>query len=88
MRPVSEDDRALLRGIVARRNAALLDRVDDVGRRPLSPHTLEQLRLAVVDEVCEIPETAGTARQVLALEELLARFAADPPLPTRERRPR
>lgn len=79
MRPFSDGDRVLLRDIVARRNPALLDRVDDVGRRPLSAHTLEQLRVAVVDEVCEIPETAETARRVLELEDLLAGLVAAPP---------
>ena len=88
MRPVSDGDRALLRDIVARRNTTLLDRIEDVGRRPLSPHTLEQLRSAVVDEVCEVPETTGTARRILALEDLLAGLVAAPRPLTRGRRPR
>ncbi len=88
MRPVSDGDRALLREIVVRRNAALLDHVDDVGRRPLPPHTLEQLRSAVVDEACEIPETAKTARRILALEQLLAGLVVTPRPPTRKRHPR
>ena len=88
VRPVSDGDRALLREIVARRHAALLDRVEDVGRRPLSAHTLEQLRIAVVDEACETPETTETARRILDLEDLLAGLVAEPPQPTRERPPR
>ena len=88
MRPVSEGDRALLREIVARRHAALVERVDEVGRRPLSPRTLDQLRIAVVDEACEIPETAETARRILELEELLAGLASAPRRPTRGRAPR
>lgn len=88
MRPVSDGDRALLRDIVARRNTTLLDRIEDVGRRQLSPHTLEQLRSAVVDEVCEVPETTQTARRILALEDLLAGLVAAPRPLTRGRRPR
>ena len=88
MRPVSEGDRALLREIVARRHAALVERVDEVGRRPLSTRTLDQLRIAVIDEACEIPETAGTARRMLELEELLAGLASAPRRPTRGREPR
>lgn len=88
MRPVSEGDRALLREIVARRHAALVGRVDEVGRRPLSTRTLDQLRIAVIDEACEIPETAETARRMLELEELLAGLASAPRRPTRGREPR
>jgi len=92
VRPVSDGDRALLRDIVARRNTTLLDRIEDVahlvGRRPLSPHTLEQLRSAVVDEVCEVPQTTETARRILALEDLLAGLVAAPRPLTRGRRPR
>ena len=88
MRPFSDGDRVLLRDIVARRNPALLERVEDVGRRPLSAHTLEQLRVAVVDEVCEIPETAVTARRVLELEDLLAGLVAAPPQRAEEGPPR
>lgn len=88
MRPVSDGDRDLLRAILARRHAALLERVEEFGRRPLSPHTLDQLRTAVVDEACEIPDTAETARRILELEELLAGLAGPPRRPTRGRRPR
>ena len=88
MRPVSEGDRDLLRDIVSRRRAALLGRVEEVGRRPLPPSTLDQLRLVVVDEACEVPRTSAAARRVLELEELLAGIAGAPREPTRRRRAR
>ena len=88
MRPVSEGDRELLREIVSRRRAALLERVEEVGRRPLPPSTLDQLRLVVVDEACEIPGTSAAARRILELEELLAGIADAPRKPTRSRRAR
>ena len=85
---MSDGDRALLRDIVSRRHAALVERVDEVGRRPLPPRTLDELRSAVVDEACEIPETAATARRILELEELLAGLAGAPRHPARDRAPR
>ena len=88
MRPVSEGDRDLLREIVSRRHAALLERVEEVGRRPLPPGTLDQLRLVVVDEACEVPGTSAAARRVLELEELLAGIDSAPREPTRRRRAR
>ena len=88
MRPVSEGDRELLREIVARRHAALVERVEEVGRRPLPPDTLDLMRTAVIDEACEIPETSENARRILELEELLAGIAGAPRRATRSRRPR
>lgn len=77
--PVSDGDRELLGDILERRRPEILPLVGDVGRRPLSGQTLDQMCLAVVDEVCETPADGTAARRVLALEELLAGLVTLPP---------
>jgi len=88
MRPVSDGDRELLFEIVGRRRPELVSSVADVGDRPLSGRTLEQLRLAVVDEACETPRSEETARRILELEDLLASLSGAPAKPTPRRRAR
>lgn len=88
MRPVSDGDRELLLEIVERRRPELAPEVAAVGDRPLSGRTLEQLRLAVVDEACETPRSKEHARRILELEDLLAGLSGAPATATPRRRAR
>lgn len=88
MRPVSDGDRELLLEIVERRRPELAPKVAAVGDRPLSGRTLEQLRLAVVDEACETPRSEEHARRILELEDLLAGLTGAPAKATPRRRAR
>jgi len=88
MRPVSDGDRELLLEIVERRRPELVPSVADVGDRPVSGRTLEQLRLAVVDEACETPRTSTNARRILELEDLLTGLTSAPAKTTPRRRAR
>lgn len=88
MRPVSDGDRDLLREIVGRRRPELVSSVAHLGDRPLPDSTLEQLRLAVVDEACETPHISDYPRRVLELEELLAGLSGAEDAATPRRRAR
>lgn len=60
---------ALVRDIVARRAPDLADAVERIAHGPLDDALRERIRRTVVDELCELPDTAG--RHALELEELL-----------------
>lgn len=64
---------ALLGAILARRDPDLVPLIERVGSEPLAEQERERIRRAVVDELCELPETAGD-RRALELEELLIRL--------------
>lgn len=85
---MSDGDRELLLEIVERRRPELAPKVAAVGDRPLSGRTLEQLRLAVVDEACETPRSGANARRILQLEDLLAGLTGAPAKATPRRRAR
>jgi hypothetical protein len=65
-------ERTLLGEILARRDPGLLDAVEQLTAGPLEGSARERMRRAIVDELCELPETAG--RRALELEELLIRL--------------
>jgi len=63
------DERTLLGEILARRDPELVERIDHLTAGPIDRSERERMRRAIVDELCELPETAG--RHALELEELL-----------------
>lgn len=68
---------ALLGEILSRRDPGLSDVVERIGRAPLDRSERERIKRAIVDELCELPESAG--RRALELEELLIHLG--PPEP-------
>ena len=59
----------LLGEIVSRRDPGLIDVIDRLGSGRLEGSERERVRRAIVDELCELPVSAG--RRALELEELL-----------------
>lgn len=62
-------ERTLLGDILTRRDPGLIDVLGSIGTAPLEGTARERMRRAIVDELCELPESAG--RRALELEELL-----------------
>jgi hypothetical protein len=62
-------ERDLLGEILARRDPGLVNEIERLTVSPIDASTRERMRRAIVDELCELPETAG--RRALELEELL-----------------
>jgi hypothetical protein len=60
---------ALLGEILARRDPDHVDIVERIGTAPLGEKERARLLRAIVDELCELPESSG--RRALDLEELL-----------------
>lgn len=59
----------LLGEILSRRDPGLVDVTDRLASGRLDRSERERVRRAIVDELCELPESAG--RRALELEELL-----------------
>ncbi len=60
---------ALLGDVLARRDPGLAPILDRIGSRPLDAAERQRLRRAIVDELCELPNSSD--RRALELEELL-----------------
>ncbi len=62
-------ERNLLGDVLSRRDPGLVEIVDRLGTTKLEGTERDRMRRAIVDELCELPESAG--RRALELEELL-----------------
>lgn len=69
---------ALLESVVARRAPDLASVVSRLGEVELTPDQRERIRRAVVDELCELPDSA-TDRRALELIEVLGHLGGDAP---------
>ena len=64
-------DRVALEDVLARRRPDLLPLVADTELDALAEETRDQVRRALVDEICELPREGGDGRRALALLDLL-----------------
>ncbi len=62
-------ERSLLNDVLARREPGLVETIDRLAAGTLDGSARDRMRRAIVDELCELPESAG--RRALELEELL-----------------
>jgi hypothetical protein len=68
------DERSLLVEILSRRDPGLVEAIERLEGGPVPGSERERIKRAVVDELCELPQSDG--RRALALEELLIRLGA------------
>ena len=68
----------LLGEILARRDPDLAPAIERLSSGSLETSERERIRRAIVDELCELPESAG--RRALELEELLIHLGRPEPL--------